>query len=199
VADKLGLFSRWKQVEGVWEWVAKSVFAPERDEVTKDWERSTPQRAVPYVVLHNCRKITPSLDDRYKYTLGREGKTAKRKHILRDNPVLPCKLSDVKLSRLGCRSSTYGLRRMPALLAFYSSFVSSITMKCSSQCIKMPPVLSKLKGKKTMSSLIVRMLRQTIWRLASSCPHHLPSVLFYDTAQAGSYFPAIIRLILLRC
>jgi hypothetical protein len=54
------------------------------------------------------RNITLSLDDRYKYTRGWERKTAKRQHIRRDNPVLPCILSDVKLLRLGCRSSACG-------------------------------------------------------------------------------------------
>jgi hypothetical protein len=66
----------------------------------------------------------------------------------RDNPVLPCILPDVKLLRLGCISSACGLRRVPALLVFYSSFGSQNTVQCKSLCIKIPPIVSKLKGEK---------------------------------------------------
>jgi hypothetical protein len=62
----------------------------------------------------------------------------KRYHIRRDNPVFPCILSDVKLLRLGCRSSACGLRCVPALLVFYSSFGSQNTVQCKNQCMKMP-------------------------------------------------------------
>jgi hypothetical protein len=48
------------------------------------------------VCRYSGRKITPSLDDRYRYTRVSEGKAAKRQHIRRDNPVLSCILSDVK-------------------------------------------------------------------------------------------------------
>jgi hypothetical protein len=51
-----------------------------------------------------------------------------REAIWRDNPVLPCLLSGVKLLRLGCGSSACGLRRVPALLVFYSSFSSQNTV-----------------------------------------------------------------------
>jgi hypothetical protein len=37
-------------------------------------------------------------------------------------------VSDVKLLRLGCRSSACGLRRVPALLVFYSSVGSQNTV-----------------------------------------------------------------------
>jgi hypothetical protein len=76
-------------------------------------------------------------------------------------------LSDVKLLRLGCRSNTCGLRRVSALLVFYRSYGSQNTVQCSSQCIKMPPIVSKLKGEK-MFSVSLYMLRQTLCRLALS-------------------------------
>jgi hypothetical protein len=57
-------------------------------------------------------------------------------------------LSHVKLLLLGCRSSACGLRRVPVLLVFYSSFGSQNTLQCKSQCTKMPPIMSKLKEKK---------------------------------------------------
>jgi hypothetical protein len=66
-------------------------------------------------------KIAQSCVDRYKYTRGRERKTAKLQHLRRDNAVLPCILSGVKLPCLGCRSSVGFLRRVPVLLVFYSS------------------------------------------------------------------------------
>jgi hypothetical protein len=46
------------------------------------------------------------------------------------------------------RSSACGLTRVPALLAFYSSFPSQNTVLCKSQCKKMPPIVMKLKREK---------------------------------------------------
>jgi hypothetical protein len=52
----------------------------------------------------------------------------------------------VKLLRLGCRSSACVLRRVPALRQFYCSFGSRNALWCESQCIEMPPTVSKLRG-----------------------------------------------------
>jgi hypothetical protein len=82
---------------------------------------------------------------------GREGKSAKRQHIRRDNPVLPCIVSYVKLLRSGCRSSACGLRRVPVLPVFYSSVGSQNIVECKSHCIKMQPIVWKLKGENVFS------------------------------------------------
>jgi hypothetical protein len=73
------------------------------------------------------RNINPSLNDRYKYTCGRG--RPRSDSTYGDNSVLSCVLSDVKLLRLGCRSSACRLRRVPALLVFCSAFFHK--MQCS--------------------------------------------------------------------
>jgi hypothetical protein len=92
----------------------------------------------------------------------------------------------VKLLHLSCTSSACGLRHVPALLVCYSSFGSQNTVQCKSQCIKMPPTVSKLKGKK-MFSVALYMLRQTLCRLAPRSPFHLSFPSFSDAAEALRY------------
>jgi hypothetical protein len=96
---------------------------------------------------------------------------------------------DVKLLRLSCRSSACGLRRVPALLVFYSSFGSQNTV----QCIKIPLIVSKLKGK-TMFSVTLYMLRQALCHLASPCSFHFPILSYSDVVQALSYFASTVLL-----
>jgi hypothetical protein len=71
----------------------------------------------------------------------------------------------VTLLRLGCRSRACGLRRVPALLVFYSSFSSQNTLQCRSQCIKNATDCVEIKRVK-MFSVTLYMLRQTLCRLA---------------------------------
>jgi hypothetical protein len=106
-----------------------------------------------------------------------------REHIQRDNPVLPCFLSDVKsvkLLRLGCRSSACGFRRVPTLLVFYSSFGSQNIVQCRSQCIKMPPIMPKLKRENVFS--------KSIHAQTESLLSYPPPPSYCDVAKAWSYF-----------
>jgi hypothetical protein len=100
-----------------------------------------------------------------------------------NNTDCPCILSDVKWLRLGCRSSACGLRHVPALLVFYSYFGSQNAVWCKSQCVKMPPIMSKLKGEK-MFSLTRKMLRKTRCRLAPP---------FQWLAEAQSYSASTVK------
>jgi hypothetical protein len=86
----------------------------------------------------------------------------------RQQAVLCTVLLDVKLLRLGCRSSAYVLRRVSALLEFYSSFGPQNTVWWKSQCIKMPPTVSKLK-RKDVFSYTLGPRTQTLCRLALCC------------------------------
>jgi hypothetical protein len=100
-------------------------------------------------------------------------------------------LSNVKLLRLGCRSSAFGKSRVPALLVFYSSFSSQNTMLCKSHCIKIPPIMSKLKGEK----MFHKTCSDTLCGLAPSCPFHLPFHFYCYVAQAWRYFASTVRAI----
>jgi hypothetical protein len=86
----------------------------------------------------------------------------------------------VKLLRLSCRSSAYGLRRVRALRVFYSSFSSQTTVLCKSQCMKM--IVLKLKGEDVFSYTI----HAESDALSSCCPLPFPPSLpsFSDVAEA---------------
>jgi hypothetical protein len=53
----------------------------------------------------------------------------------------------------------------------------------------MPQILSKLKDEKFQFR---KMLKQTLCRLAHSCPFHLPFPSYCDVAQARSYFASTV-------
>jgi hypothetical protein len=67
---------------------------------------------------------------------------------------------------------------VPALLVFYGSFGLENTVLCEIQRVKMPPILSKLKGEKNTSSYTTRVQADSL----QSCfplpiPSHLPFLL----------------------
>jgi hypothetical protein len=64
-------------------------------------------------------------------------------------------LLDAKLLHSGCRSSACGLRGVPASLVFYCSFGSQNTVHWKSQCMKMPPIVSKIKRGKNVFSCTI--------------------------------------------
>jgi hypothetical protein len=138
------------------------------------------------VSAYSARNITSNLDDRHKHTCGIE---RKRYHMPRDNPVLPYILWDVKFLRLGCRCSACGSRRVPALLVFYSYFGSQNTVHFKSQCMKMPPIMSKLKG--FFFSYTVYAQTDSAVSLPP-CLFHLPFPSFSDVAEARSYFASTV-------
>jgi hypothetical protein len=81
-----------------------------------------------------------------------------------------------------------------ALLVVYSSFGSQNTVLCRSQCMKMPPIVLKLKGEK-MFSVALYMLRQTLCRLAAPCPFYLPLPSFSDVTEAQSYSASTVHFV----
>jgi hypothetical protein len=96
----------------------------------------------------------PQHNSKLEWTLqirGREGEDREPiAHTERESSLYI--LSDVILLRLGCRSNACGFRRVLALLVFYSSFATQNTVYCKSQCVKLPPILSRLRGRKNVFS-----------------------------------------------
>jgi hypothetical protein len=117
------------------------------------------------------------------------GRTAEWYHIRRDNPVLPCFLSDVKLLRFGCRSSVCGLRRVSALLVFCSSFGSQNSVVQKSVCQNAIDYV-EIKGEKCFQlhytcsdrlSVVLLPLALSMFRSPLS-----------DVAEARSYFASTV-------
>jgi hypothetical protein len=131
--------------------------------------------------VYSGRKITPTFVDRYKY----EGWRGRRRSNITWGEITQSflVLSDVKLLCLGCKSSACRLRRVPALLVFYSSFDLQNTVSCKSQCIRMPPIVPRLKGKMFSDRFFLVLLP-----LAFSVIHS-PS--YCDVAQARSCFASL--------
>jgi hypothetical protein len=74
-----------------------------------------------------------------------------------------------------------------ALREFCSSGGAQNTVQCKSQCVKMPPIVSKLKGGKNVFSDTVHGWSDKLCRLTPTCPFHLPFPPFSDFAEAQSY------------
>jgi hypothetical protein len=65
-------------------------------------------------------------------------------------------------------------------------------MLYKSKCVKMPPIVSKLKGSK-LFSVTLNTLRQTLCRFAAPCPFHLRFPSFSDVDEARSYVAATVE------
>jgi hypothetical protein len=124
--------------------------------------------------VHSERIITPELLWQLQTHTWEEVK-----HRVTERQPIP------SLLRLRRRSSACVLRRVPALLVFYSSFGSQNTMQCKSESIKMPSTVLILKREKRFHLPYTCSHRRRLGTPCSIHPSFLPS---YSSSSNSELF-----------